>query len=183
VRKVVRCWSTEPRSTEVKQMTVTQHSDKEVSDVEIEPRTRRALEEYMTVVPEDGTGLCTVYTESGSEYVVDAEDGACTCPDVRHNLGHDEACKHQRRARFALGLDAVPSDAVEALDVDPSLGKHTDASVKFATADGGVVEAEEDAEVLTDDEENDECEECAELSDGVCFECYRNGATFGGDGR
>jgi hypothetical protein len=122
-------------------MTVTQHTDKEVSDVEIEPRTRRALEEYVTVLPEEDTGLCRVYTESGEEYVVDAVDGACTCPDVRHNLGHDELCKHQRRCRFALGIDAVPVEAVEELDVDESLGRHTDASVKFATSDGGIVEA------------------------------------------
>jgi predicted nucleic acid-binding Zn finger protein len=145
-------------------------SEKNVS--ELEARTRRALEEYMTVLPEEETGLCRVYTESGSEYVVDAEDGACTCPDVRHNLGHDEACKHQRRARFALGLDAVPSDAVEALDVDESLGRHTDAELRFAAADGGIVEAGDDAVVVENGEEDDECEECAELSDLPCFECY-----------
>ena len=131
-----------------------------------------------------------MYTESDSAYVVDvresedsranenaqrsrdAEDGACTCPDVRHNLDHDGKCKHQRRARFALGLDAVPADAVEELDVDPSLGKHTDAALRFATADGGVVEAGDDSVALEKEDTNDECEECAELSDLPCFECY-----------
>jgi len=125
----------------------------------------------MTVVPEDDTALCRVYTESSSEYVVDAEDGACTCPDVRHNLGHDELCKHQRRARFALGLDAIPTNAVEVFDVDPSLGKHTDTSLRFVASDGGVVDADNNAEVLTDGD-TDGCDECAELSDLPCFECY-----------
>jgi predicted nucleic acid-binding Zn finger protein len=189
-------------------MTVTQHSDKEVSDVEIESRTRRALEEYMTVLPEEDTGLCEVHTQSGSEYIVDAEDGACTCPDMRHNLGHDENCKHIRRARFALGLDAVPSDAVEELDVDENLGCGTDAELRFVASDGGIVEADDDAEILeedggttgvrdphahrddedvdttplgtvVDDEEDaDECDECAELSGLPCFECYMEGKGF-----
>ena len=130
-------------------------------------------------------------TESDSAYVVDvresedsranenaqrsrdAEDGACTCPDVRHNLGHDELCKHARRSRFALGIDAVPTH-VEELDVDPSLGRHTDASLRFVASDGGVVEASDDAVVLEEDTEDDEdeCEDCAELSDLPCFECY-----------
>jgi predicted nucleic acid-binding Zn finger protein len=158
------------RVSEVRDMTTKETSGKNVS--ELEGRTRRALEEYMTVLPEEETGLCRVYTQSGEEYVVDAEDGACTCPDVRHNLGHDEACKHQARCRFALGLDAVPVDAVEELDVDEALGRHTDASLRFVASDGGIVEAEEDAEVLTDDEEDDRCEECAELSGLSCFECY-----------
>jgi len=78
-------------------MTTKETSGKNVS--ELEGRTRRALEEYMTVLPEEDTGLCRVYTQSGEEYVVDAQDGACTCPDFRHNLGHDERCKHQRRCR------------------------------------------------------------------------------------
>lgn len=149
-------------------MTTKETSEKNVS--ELEPRTRRALEEYMTVLPGDG-GLCEVYTESGSEYVVDAVDGACTCPDVRHNLGHDEDCKHVRRARFALGIDAVSTNVVEGVEVDESLGRHTDASLRFVASDGGVIEAEEDAELLTDDEEIN-CEECAELSGLPCFECY-----------
>jgi len=100
-------------SSEREDMTTKETSGKNVS--ELEGRTRRvrqseideqtelrsvyALEEYMTVLPEEDTGLCRVYTQSGEEYVVDAQDGACTCPDFRHNLGHDERCKHQRRCR------------------------------------------------------------------------------------
>jgi hypothetical protein len=53
--------------------------------------------------------------------------------------------------------------------------------IRVATPDGGVIEAEEDAEVLTD--EDDECETCAELSDLPCFECYmkERGHSVGGD--
>jgi len=148
------------RVSEVRDMTTKETSEKNVS--ELEGRTRRALEEYMTVLPEEETGLCRVYTESGSEYVVDTEDGACTCPDVRHNLGHDELCKHQRRARFALGIDAVPVEAVEELDVDESLGRHTDASLRFVASDGGIVEAGDDVELLEEDAAADEDTDAAE---------------------
>jgi predicted nucleic acid-binding Zn finger protein len=150
-------------------MNVTSHDDKNVSDVE--PRTLRALEEYMTVLPEEGTGLCKVYTESGSEYTVDPHDGACTCPDMRHNLGHNESCKHVRRARFALGIDAVPTD-VDGVDVNEELGKFTDTPLRFATADGGIVEATDDAEVPEEDDEEEVCDECAGLDGLPCFECY-----------
>jgi hypothetical protein len=129
----------------------------------------------MTVLFEDDTGLAHVYTESGSEYVVDFHDGGCTCPDIRHNIGHDENCKHIRRARFALGLEPIPSDATEDLDIDENLGRWTDASVRLATSDGGSLEADTDTE---SDEDSDECA-CDELPDGSpCFNCYLDGAEF-----
>ena len=56
--------------------------------------------------------------------------------------------------------------------MDEALGRHTDAPLRFVTSDGGIVEAEKDAAVLTDDEEENECVDCAELSDLPCFECY-----------
>jgi len=86
-------------------MTTKETSGKNVSGVE--PRTSRALEEYLTVLHDDESGLCEVYSESGEEYVVDPQNGACECPDFLHNLNGDELCKHARRARFALGRDAV----------------------------------------------------------------------------
>ena len=115
---------------------------------------------------------------------VDVRSGACECPDASYNLGDDELCKHARRARFALGRDAVPAEALEAVDVEPNFGCFvgTDA-VRVATPDGGVVEATDDAEVLTD--EDDECATCAELSDELpCFKCWMNerGHTVGGGG-
>jgi hypothetical protein len=80
----------------------------------IEPRTIRACEEPMVVVPDgDGTGLFNVWTgtcdeDEGQPYVVDlagAHD-RCTCPDVKHNLSPEdgERCKHVRRVRLEFGL-------------------------------------------------------------------------------
>lgn len=129
-------------------MTTNEASEKNVSD--IDSRTRRALEEYMTVLPE-ADGLARVYTESGSEYVVDLHDGACTCPDFQYNLGDDELCKHVKRARFAFGVEAVPTYA-EDVEIDTALGRHTDASLRFAASDGGVVEQKDEDE---EDESNE----------------------------
>lgn len=142
-------------------MTTKETSEKNVS--EVEPRTERALTEPLSVLPDgiDANGLVKVVSHSGEEYVVDARDGACTCPDIRHNLGHDENCKHIRRARFALGIDSVPSDAVD--NIDENLGAFTDASVSFATGDGS-------GEVV--EQEDEDCD-CDGLSDDLpCWECY-----------
>jgi len=182
-------------------MTTKETSEKNVS--EVEPRTSRALEEYLTVLHDDESGLCEVYSESGEEYVVDPQNGACECPDFLHNLNGDELCKHARRARFALGLDAVPTD-LEAVEINDELGKFTNAPLRFAASDGGVIESGDDAVVLEeeddeaegvrdpyahrdtevdttplgtvdrDEEDTDECEDCAELSELPCFECYMN---------
>jgi predicted nucleic acid-binding Zn finger protein len=166
-------------------MNVTSHDDKNVSD--IEPRTRRALEEYLTVLPEHGRvkgvhGLVLVVSASQEEYVVDIHSGACECPDATYNLEGDELCKHARRARFALGRDAVPVEALEACEVEPNFGAFVDTDdVRVATTDGGVIEATDDAEILEEDTDDEEevCEECAELNGELpCFECYMEGKGY-----
>jgi len=142
--------------------------------VTVDERTERALTEYLTVTVSDegDEHVVEVHSQSTETYVVDAVEGNCSCPDAEYNLDEDTPCKHVRRARFALGLDAVPSDAAEALDVDPSLGCGTDADLRFAASDGGVIEAGDDAEVLGDDENDEECDVCAELDGDLgCFEC------------
>ena len=106
-------------------MTTNELSEKNVS--EVEPRTVRALEEYLTVLPEHGRvkgadGLVLVVSATQEEYVVDVHSGACECPDATYNLGDDELCKHARRSRFALGVDAVPAEALEAAEVEPNFG-------------------------------------------------------------
>jgi hypothetical protein len=154
---------------------VEKSTEAEDTETGVDERTERALTEYLTVTECD-TGdehVVEVHSQSGETYVVDVVEGNCGCPDAEYNLDEDTPCKHVRRARFALGLDAVPSDAAEALDVDPSLGCGTDADLRFAASDGGVIEAGDDAEVLTDDE-REECDECAELDGVACFECYMN---------
>jgi hypothetical protein len=99
---------------------------------------------------------------SDSSKTADSSDQISETVTLRHNLGHDENCNHIRRARFSLGIDSVPSDAVDNIDENPSA--FTDASVSFATGDGS-------GEVV---EKEDEDYDCDGLSDDLpCWECYR----------
>jgi hypothetical protein len=126
---------------------------------DVAPRVRRALTEYMTVLVDDETDLAEVYSSSGAKYTVDLRTGSCDCPDATHNLDGDERCKHALRARWASGRDPVPARLLEAVDVDENLARWTDEEVRVAAADGGIIEAGDDAEVLTDDE-TDEFDSC-----------------------
>ena len=75
----------------------------------IEPRTRRACEESMVVVPHGGgSGMFDVYSESGGEYVVDLRDDVCSCLDFTHREPAG-GCKHIRRVRLELGIEDVPA--------------------------------------------------------------------------
>ena len=91
----------------------------------------RALSEYQTVL-ENGDvrarsapGLYTVTTQSGSTYLVDADLGACECPDAEYR---DRKCKHQRRVEFATGARPVP-EWIDRDEVDPNLGEHVDGPI------------------------------------------------------
>ena len=124
--------------------------------IDLPDRTVRALTEYLTVTPDTGRardvpGMALVTSQSGSEYLVDVRDGRCECGDAQHRDPHG-GCKHVRRARFATGVEAIPAAASQ-LDVDPDLGEHCDAEVRFASADGGtdIIEAPVDGVVLEDD--------------------------------
>ncbi|MGB9931548.1 hypothetical protein [Haloarcula amylolytica] len=147
----------------------------------IADRTRRALEQYLTVTPDVGQargaeGLALVTSESGNEYVVDVQEGRCECRDAEFR---DVECKHIRRARFAMGVDAIPADAAAACDVDPDLGQHCDAELRFAAADGGIIVADDDGEILDADSDDrpDDCQCSPALARGglPCFPCYREG--------
>ena len=85
--------------------------------MDLADRTVRALTDYLLVV-EDAPGLFRVYGEDGDEYTVDAETGACTCPDAEYR-DPDGGCKHVRRVAFHTGERAVPAwvdrDAVDPL--------------------------------------------------------------------
>jgi hypothetical protein len=116
----------------------------------IDSQTRRALEEPLTVltpglrpVEEDDT-IVTVTSHSGSEYTVDVKEQRCTCPDSKHR-NPEGGCKHIRRARIALGRDAVDTATLAALEVDVGLGSNAPGPV-VATSDGGVVS--DDSEVI-----------------------------------
>ena len=75
----------------------------------IEPRTIRAVAEYMTVI-ETARALFEVHTESGATYTVDLAGPACSCPDFRFSE-EVKACKHLRRVRLEVGQ--VDIDALE----------------------------------------------------------------------
>jgi len=165
-------------------MTPTSHAPHKGTDerIDLEQRSVRALTECMTVLPLGG-GIYSVTSESGKEYRVDGVEGRCTCADARHNLADDEQCKHERRVVFATGEWAIP-EWVESDGVDPQLGEHTDGGPVVATTDGGgavVFGGRPHPSDGDDDDADDSCEECAGLPDGSpCFDCFSDGATFGG---
>lgn len=138
----------------------------------IEPRTERALTEYMSVLPEGGE-IYTVVGQNGGTYTVDGREGRCTCPDAEYR---EATCKHQRRVAFATGERPIPA-AVDG--VDEQLGEHTEAAPHVVASDGGIIEAGDDGEVLEDDERPDDCS-CTgsrlEAEGGLpCWPCYRDG--------
>ncbi|WP_251341972.1 hypothetical protein [Haloplanus halophilus] len=106
---------------------------------DLEKRTRRALEQYLTVLDDvdEAAGaddLYVVVSESGSQYCVDARGGSCTCPDAEHR-DPDGGCKHVRRVAFATGADAIPA-AADPDAVDDQLGAHVDGPVRWACEHG-----------------------------------------------
>jgi len=117
-------------------MAVTDSADSE--DV-LDEVGARALTQYLTVMDDvgrvrDAPGLYLVVSESGSEYLVDARDAACECPDSQYR---DRRCKHLRRVAFATGREAIPA-WVDRDDVDDQLGQHVDGDPAFENeADGG----------------------------------------------
>ncbi len=52
----------------------------------------------------------------------------------------------------------MPVRAAESVDVDGLLGSHSDASLKFAASDGGVIINGETGDVIEEDEEDEEDE-------------------------
>lgn len=98
----------------------------DVAGAEDSELDERALTEYMAVL-EDATdctrrapGLYSVTTQSGREYLVDAELPACECPDHEYR---DWICKHIRRVQFATGRREIPA-WINGDAVDNQLGMH-----------------------------------------------------------
>jgi len=118
----------------------------------IEKRTRRALEECMTVLPDHGraegaAGLFVVIGENcNGEYLVDTRTGSCECRDAKYR-DPDGGCKHLRRCQIAQGDTPVPANALSRIKIDSNFGVHVDASPKFATADGGLIDGETGEEI------------------------------------
>jgi len=166
--------------------TPSQESD---GSIELDDRDVRALSEYMTVLGEGGDVFTVVGENGGGEYKVDSRKGRCTCPDHQHRAAR---CKHIRRVAFATGEEAIPA-WVDRDSVDSQLGEHVDGEVRFAAADGGIVVADDDAEIIDEGdgtkgdsrERPDDCE-CRRFdTDGVdlaCWACYREGFETVADG-
>jgi hypothetical protein len=104
----------------------------------------------------DADGLFIVVGENGGgEYLVDTHTTTCECDDDEYNLDDEEPCKHVRRCRIATGDRPVPARALSDgnITIADTFGAHVDASPKFATADGGIIDGST-GEVIEDDSED-----------------------------
>ena len=152
-------------------MTNFNRSSEECTD--LDERDVRALVQKMTVLADIGEArgaedVFVVVSESGKQYTVDARHDSCSCPDAEYR---DRTCKHQRRVAFATGGRPIPA-WVNVDVVDSQLGEHVAGPV---ATDGGVGDVHgPDQETTVDEAEDDEeeCESCAELPAGwPCAHC------------
>lgn len=162
---------------------MTDYDTTEVEGTEPDERDVRALTEYLTVLEDvgraaDADDLYLVVSQSGENYLVDARDGGCGCPDARYR---DMQCKHARRVAFATGERPIPAGVD---GVDEQLGEHTDATPQVAATDGGadVIVAGDGAEILggddvqePGDDRPDDCQCWDADGDLPCWPCYRDG--------
>lgn len=145
----------------------------ETPEVEcIDARTVRALTDLLAVY-EECPGLFVVAGEGGNTYRVDAETGACTCPDAEYRQP-DGGCKHARRVALWRGETTVPewadTDALDPLlaeqlaDVDSTVNVSdseserspaTTPTEKCVATDGGVIVAGDEGEILDSDGSDD----------------------------
>jgi hypothetical protein len=156
-------------------MTQFDTADLESDGTDLDDRDVRALTEFLTVVPE-APGLYTVTSQSGAEYTVDIESGACTCPDAQYNLDPGESCKHARRCAFETGETPLPAWIdTEALPSD--FAAHVDAGPVLAAADGGsgVIATDDDAETSTGTDRPEDCQCWDAEQELPCWPCYRDG--------
>jgi len=65
------------------------------------------------------------------------------------------------------------------VDISGGIGANVDATAKVATADGGIVNAGDDAEIIggdgDDDGRPDECDCLPTFDELPCWPCYRDG--------
>jgi len=153
--------------------------------IDLDDRDVRALTEYLTVLEDvgrarGGEDLYLVVSQSGSEYLVDTRLDACECADAEYR-DPDSGCKHARRVAFATGAREIPA-GVDRDALDDQLGLHVSGEPRQAATDGGeIIVAGDEGEILDETgDQDDECEECAALSNGVCAECYiKDGVAWG----
>jgi len=82
-------------------------SDGSTSADDLEPRTKRAVEEAMTVSLLAKGGRYEVEAASGNRYEVDIIGQSCTCPDWQQRAP-DGGCKHMRRVDHEIKQGQVP---------------------------------------------------------------------------
>jgi len=149
----------------------------------IDSRTKRALDEHMTVLPDFGRAagapdLFIVVGENGNgEYLVDLRTESCECADAEYR---DPAggCKHVRRCRIATGESPVPADALGRIEIDDTFGAHVDGSAKFATADGGIIDGET-GDVIEDEPDREPDSESEDVWSDPIAEIDRYGRPTG----
>jgi hypothetical protein len=157
---------------------MTAHESTEVEGTDLEPRTVRGLTEYLTVLGDIGRArgaddLYLVVSQSGSEYLVDARDDVCECPDYEYRTP-DGGCKHIRRVRYATGEHPIPTGLAPTA-LDSHLGQHVAGTPHVAIPSGGMASTDGDTSD-TDDADEHACEECAALPDDFpCTNCYISG--------
>ena len=86
----------------------------------LDDRDRRALLEVMAVDP-IAPRMYSVRKEDGTEYIVDVDGNACTCPDFQYR---EVECKHLRRARLEAGdadVDTATAQVETAIDAADEL--------------------------------------------------------------
>ena len=85
-------------------MVVTKHSNQRA---DLEPRTRRAVDEAMKVSLLEKGGRYEVRSASGNWYEVDVISESCTCPDWQQRAP-EGGCKHIRRVDHEIKQGRVP---------------------------------------------------------------------------
>ena len=155
----------------------------ELSDMS--KRQIRALTEYHTVLDNVGSadpaaGKYTVVSQSGNQYDVDIVNETCSCPDHQQR---QSVCKHIHRARYALGVVAIPA-AVDKTAIDSQMGEHVDGEPIFTdevqsdsedtddTDDSDMENETDDTDDPDLEDSDDECPDCARLDgDVLCWDC------------
>ena len=150
----------------------------------LDERDVAALTEYMITLEDvgdarDAPGLYTVVAQSGRQYLVDVESGACECDD---SFYRDVQCKHLERTRFATGRRSIPAWVNEEA-VDPQLGLHV-ADVQEDDVDRGEgIETDGGSEQGAIDQdfadaERDYYEQLEDALEGVQTEPMAGGVAF-----
>jgi len=159
---------------------MTEFDSAAVKSAALDDRSVRALTEKMSVCSgvgqaRDAPEMYLVTTESGSEYLVDAHEGRCTCPDSQHR---DVRCKHQRRVVFATGEQGLPA-WIDSDAIDSQLGEHVDGTPRVTATDGGqMIATDNNIETLEEDsdlERPDDCQCWDSDNDLPCWPCFREG--------